>query len=173
MVQSLRTAVYGLCVVVLSFGFLFSLAGGQSRMMPYVRYLLSLVILLMLLSPLLPLLRTLGDRIGITPPSSVGEEVGKTVYEETAVAYAKERCAWGVGQWIATKTGIPYASIAVDLSLDASDPEAVVILSAEVTLFGGQYRILGDKVKDICEALLCCPCTVMYRSEGAQGGDTE
>ncbi len=144
-------------------------------MLPYIRYLLSLVILLMMLSPLIPLLSAAGELLGIPYRDLMESDAVSAgrVYEETAVEYARLRCEDGIRRWLCAKTGIPEDVLSVVLQLNAGDPSAVVITKADVTVYGKQYGILSDKMTTFCEELLGCPCEIAVRKESESGAGGE
>ncbi|MBQ8577911.1 MAG: hypothetical protein IJ449_08155 [Clostridia bacterium] len=162
MIQTLKEAVYALIVLSLCTAILSGFGGTRAKLAPYVKYLLSLILLLMLLSPLLDVISAVGALTekmggGITEKNAVQ---GMTIYEENTVAYAAAQTEDSVCTLIAAKTGIPRTSLSLALTLDTADVEAVVITSAALTVTGTEYRIIADKAVAITEETLLCPCTV-------------
>ncbi len=173
MITMLSETVRTLVVILLSFGAVTALWNRKSRILPYIRYLLSLILLLSLLSPVLPLFRyaeaQLATHFPVPGESAAGG--GTSVYEETAILYAKALCEDRIRQLLMTKTGIPIDAMTVCLTTDDSDPTAVVVTSAEVRLSNARYRIAADKLRAYCEELLCCPCTVAIARVADEKGE--
>ena len=163
MIQVLKEAVFGIIVISLSSGILLGFQGKKSKITPYVRYLLSLILLLMLLSPLISLLTSFhnlthaeGYGIGDTESGEI------SVYEKTTITYAEMQTKKALCTLISAKTGIPVSDITVELTLNADDPSAVAIEAAQITLASVNYRIMRDKVLAVTEETLLCPCTVTF-----------
>ena len=172
MINQIKEAVYGLLVLSLSSGILISFQGKKSKTAPYVRYLLSLILLLMLLSPLVSVLNAWNSLRNAGFSGSEHEsadadtqEDGLTFYEQTAAAYAEQQAEEEMRLYLAMKTGIPHEDIALDFTLDSQNPEAIVITAANVKLSSARYRILTEKIKAYVEDTLLCPCTVVINRE--------
>jgi len=166
-VEELKEAVFGILAVSLSSGVLLLFSDRESKMLSYIRYFLSLMLVLMLFSPLHSLLSNglLGNReTAFSELPRTQDTTSPSSFDRVTIADMQRRTEQSVRALISAKTGIPTDALAVSLSLDDSDVSAIRITGVEVVVIGDAYRMISDKVCRIAEETLLCPCTLVLQN---------
>ncbi len=160
--DELKEAVYGVLAVSLSSGALMLVRDRDGKMLAYVRYFLSLILILLLFSPLYSLLSEGLPRFAGGGTENVDGRwtEAQASFERVSVADVQYRTERSTAVLISAKTGIPTEAIEVSLSLDTTDMTAICITGVSVVVKGAEYRVISDKVCRITEEMLLCPCTL-------------
>ena len=165
----MRETLYGVLVLSVSGGILLNLFPKTSRMMPYVRFLLALVLLVMLLSPLISLLSDLQvtDIRTLMPDFDVPSD-DEGFWSAAVTDAATARIAASLSAWICAEFGMEADDLRVSLTTETKSGEeetAVTVTAVQVTLFRSAHLIAADKIASMIEQTMLCPCTVVM-SEG-------
>ncbi len=159
-----KEAVLGVIAISMCAG-IFRQLGIIGKNKAQLQSLFSLVLLVSVISPLLSFAKTVRADFGAVTGNAITEDDRASAYEQTTVTYAKKQTEEALCRRISAETGIPFYDIAAELSLDATDPGAIVITEVCVTLCGVAYRIISDKVRACAETMLFCPCEVVIVGE--------
>ena len=142
----------------------------KSRIAPYIRFLLSLVLLLMLLSPLAGLFADLNISDPTTLLAQTGYEgTGGKVYGDIVTEEAVSRASASLAALISAETGIAVSDMAVALTTvrtEGDDGIEITVTGVEVTLFGRAHAIAAEKISALVRRTLYCPCTVGTKEAG-------
>lgn len=164
--MNLQSVIWGVFAVSIVGGCLLRLFPRNSKLMSYVRFLLSLILLGMMLSPIADVLA--GLRADNPFGSLLAEDGGRSVrtyYEDTVSDLAQEQAARSLCTLIAAETGIAVEDMAVSFATETAlcDEECeITITQVSVTLYCRAHRIAGEKIRALVERTLYCPCTVLY-----------
>ncbi len=165
----MKQTLWGVLVLSVGGGILLQLFPKSSRIMPYVRFLLALVLLVMLLSPLISLLSELqiADITTLLP-----ENVMLSDYDDfwasSVTDAAQARIQASLNTLICAEFGMDPEDICVDLTTETvhGDEETTVTVTAvTVTLRRRAHRIAADKIAALVERTMLCPCTVLRSEE--------
>ena len=143
-------------------GIFLRLMPKNSRITPYIQFLLSLILLLMLLSPLAEVLAGLDlhDPGDIFAPYRNTE--GESFYDEAVISGAVMRVSSSLAAMLSAETGIPAEDMEISLTTEkAQDKTEIAITSVTVTLFCRAHKIAADKIRAAAERIMLCPCTVI------------
>ncbi len=161
--------LYGAVVLSVCGGLLLQIFPKTSRMMPYVRFLLSLVILVMLLSPLISLLSQLrvSDMTALLPVlAAVSDDDG--YWASSVTEAATEKIADALLLRICAEFGMDEGDADVTLTTACTKGEGettVTVIGVRVTLYRRAHRIAADKIAATVEQIMLCPCTVTVSEE--------
>ncbi len=165
----LEETLYGVVVLSVCGGLLLQVFPKTGRMVPYVRFLLALVLLLGLLSPLITLLSQLPmtDMTALLPEiAAVSDYDG---YWASAVTdAAKERIEDALLSLICAEFGMSKQDADIRLTTVCGDGEgedAVTVTAVRVVLYRRAHRIAADKIAALVEQTMLCPCTVALSEE--------
>lgn len=166
--QSVGEGIYGIIVLSLASDMMLQIFPSNRKILPYLRFLLSLVLLLVLLTPLYGVLSQADVLLeqsfgGRTDSAAVGAaSVYAQAVRDTALAEAETALAY----LISAKTGIGREEMAISFATQTED-DTVTIIGVSVTV-PRRYRIAGDKISALVEETLLCPCTVCFAEEAAE-----
>ena len=165
--QSVGEGIYGIIVLSLASDMMLQVFPSNRKILSYLRFLLSLVLLLVLLSPLYSVLSQadvlFGQSVGgIADPAAAGESIYAQAVKEAALAEAENSLAY----LISAKTGIGREDMEISITTQTED-DTVTVISTAVTV-PRRYRIAGDKISALVEETLLCPCTVRFAAEEAE-----
>ena len=166
--QSVGEGIYGIIVLSLASDMMLQVFPSNRKILPYLRFLLSLVLLLVLLSPLYSVLSQadvlFGQSVGgiADPAAAEGGSVYAQAVTEAALAEAENSLAY----LISAKTGIGREDMEISFTTQTED-DTVTVISTAVTV-PRRYRIAGDKISALVEETLLCPCTVRFAAEEAE-----
>ncbi len=165
MIQTL----YGVLVLSVCGGILLQMFPKTSRMMPYIRFLLSLVLLLMLLSPLISLLSQL-QLADMTAFLSENTELShyEDFWASSVTDAAETRIRASLNTLICARFGMDAADVETALTTRiAHDTEetTVTVTAVTVTLHRRAHMIAADKIASLVEQTMLCPCAVILSEE--------
>ncbi len=162
----MKNVLWGVLGASLAGGYLLRLFPRQSRMMPYVRFLLSLILLGTMLSPLSAALAGLHTEYPFGNLFPVAEaDLQSTYYEETVAALAQKRAEQSLCMLIAAETGIAADDMTVSFASETQhrdDEYEITVTGVSVTLYRRAHRIAEEKIRDLVERTMYCPCTVLW-----------
>lgn len=167
MVVDMKEQLYGMAAVSVIGAAVLPLFGEKSRLLPYVRFLWSLVLLLTVLSPLRALADDLAAFMTQVPTVSDMYEGGET-YTEAVTDAVIGRVSIELAALITAETGIAGDAMTVALatvSSGADTEEVVTVTGVDVVLHRREHRIASEKIKALVTQTLYCPCTVRLEEE--------
>lgn len=162
----MKATLYGALVLSVSGGILLKLFPKTSRMMPYIRFLLSLGLLVMLLSPLISLLSELEvTDIRTLMPDYTALSGDEGFWSNTVTDAAKARIEASLSSWVCAEFGMEPDDLRISLTTESELREgetAVTVTAVQVSLFRSVHRIAADKIASMIERTMLCPCTVVF-----------
>ena len=162
-----RQVLFGYTAISVLCGAVIAIFPKNSRTVPYVRFLSSLILLLMLLSPLQTVLSTLH----LTDPGTwfTGAADGESTYwEEAVVSSTTARAEASLAALLSAEVGIPAEDIGVTLTTQTTcgaEEVTVSVTAVTVVLYRRAYMIAADKLAAAAERTMLCPCTVVLSEE--------
>ena len=168
MVIGMKEQLYGMAAVSVIGAAVLPLFGEKSRLLPYVRFLWSLVLLLTVLSPLRALADDLAAFMTQVPTVSDMYEGGGETYTEAVTDAVIGRVSIELAALITAETGIAGDAMTVALSTvssGADTEEVVTVTGVDVILHRREHRIASEKIKALVTQTLYCPCTVRLEEE--------
>ena len=160
--------LWGVLAVSFAGGIMLQLWPKNGKMLPYIRFLLSLVLLLMLLSPLLSVFREwkLHDPTAVFR-DTVTEDGAETFFSDAVIQGTLRRASDALSALICAGTGIASTDMEVQLTTETKlcdDGGTEVCVTAVTVLLGrAEHRIAAAKIEGLVEETMLCPCTVALR----------
>ena len=152
--------IYTLVVLSLTTTLLLSLWRKGSALVPYMRFLCTLVLLLALLSPLGAVLSRLWNGgITLLPESEISGN-GSGQYVEGVIALAGKEICTALAALLKARTGVPISDDDIVLTMAFEEDGAVSVTAVTLTLRDRSHRIVLEKLRILTEETLLCPCTV-------------
>ncbi len=145
-------------------GLFLRLMPKNSKMAPYIQFLLSLILLLMLLSPLAEVLAGLNlhDRGDLLTPYR--DVDGGTFYDDAVISGAVMRVSSSLASILSAETGIPADDMEISLTTEkvqGGTAYEVAVTSVTVVLIRRAHKVAADKIRTAVERIMLCPCTVV------------
>lgn len=162
----MEQTLWGILAVSLVSGTVLGFGPKNSRMLPYIQFLLSLVLLIMLLSPMISVMNAIRNRDLAAPFfSDVTIDSSGQFYRDAVTADAIRRTTAALSSLISAETGIAAEDMEIALttaSVGEGHTAEIAVVDAEVTLFRRSHRIAAEKIRSLVERTLLCPCTVVF-----------
>ena len=165
----MKETLYGVLVLSVCGGLLLQIFPKNGRMMPYVRFLLALVLLIMLLSPLISLLSQLQvtDMTSLLPGNAAVSDYDG-YWASSVTDAATERIAASLSSFICARFGMEEGDADVTLTTECiagAGETTVTVTAVHVTLSHRAHLIAADKIAAMVEQTMLCPCTVGLAEE--------
>lgn len=161
--------LFGVTALSVLSGMLLRLFPRSGRLMPYIRFLSSLILLVMLLSPLITLLSSLHN----SDPTVVliGEDTLEDYegfWEQHVTDAACTRMESALAALICAEYGMEMQDLRVELTTAVThteDETTATVTAVTVMLYRQEHRIAGGKIAALVEETMLCPCNVVCSEE--------
>ncbi len=165
----MKQTLYGVLVLSVCGGILLQIFPKNSRMMPYIRFLIALVMLVMLLSPLISLLS--GLRIADVTTLLQGNTVlpdYEDFWASSVTDAAVARIQKMLNTLICTRFGMDTEDVDTALTVErtqCAEETTVTVTAVTVTLQQRAHMIAAEKIASLVEETMLCPCKVILSEE--------
>lgn len=165
----MKQTLYGVLMLSVCGGILLQIFPKNSRMMPYIRFLIALVMLVMLLSPLITLLSGLriADVTSLLPGNAVLSDYGD-FWTSSVTDAAEVQIKQTLNTLICTRFGMDTADVDTALTVErtqGAEETTVTVTAVTVTLHQRAHMIAADKIASLVEGTMLCPCKVILAEE--------